>query len=137
MPKLFWPTVRKNCSSDQEKLLKFEAEFFFNFFQFSLSENLWHQICVQESCLMRIDNPYLVGKMFKNLSLDSVRSCRTCPAHLGVRSCPVRKSICPVRSSPTLYFLKWSNGEVPKMGKFRYSRSCFKIDFMFLRTIFW
>ena len=25
-PKLFWPTVRKNCSSDREKLLKFEAE---------------------------------------------------------------------------------------------------------------
>ena len=25
-PKLFWPTVRKNCSSDWEKLLKFEAE---------------------------------------------------------------------------------------------------------------
>ena len=25
LPKLFWPTVRKNCSSDQEKLLKFEA----------------------------------------------------------------------------------------------------------------
>ena len=25
-PKLFWPTVRKNCSSDGEKLLKFEAE---------------------------------------------------------------------------------------------------------------
>ena len=24
--KLFWPTVRKNCSSDREKLLKFEAE---------------------------------------------------------------------------------------------------------------
>ena len=24
--KLFWPTVRKICSSDQEKLLKFEAE---------------------------------------------------------------------------------------------------------------
>ena len=24
--KLFWPTVRKNCSSDGEKLLKFEAE---------------------------------------------------------------------------------------------------------------
>ena len=23
---LFWPTVRKNCSSDQEKLLKFKAE---------------------------------------------------------------------------------------------------------------
>ena len=26
LPKLFWPTVRRNCSSDQEKLLKFEAE---------------------------------------------------------------------------------------------------------------
>ena len=26
LPKLFWPTVIKNCSSDQEKLLKFEAE---------------------------------------------------------------------------------------------------------------
>ena len=26
LPKLFWPTMRKNCSSDQENLLKFEAE---------------------------------------------------------------------------------------------------------------
>ena len=26
LPKLFWPTVRKNCSGDQEKLLKFEAK---------------------------------------------------------------------------------------------------------------
>ena len=26
LPKLFWPTVRKNCASDREKLLKFEAE---------------------------------------------------------------------------------------------------------------
>ena len=26
LSKLFSPTVRKNCSSDQEKLLKFEAE---------------------------------------------------------------------------------------------------------------
>ena len=26
LPKLFGPTVRKNCSSDQEKLWKFEAE---------------------------------------------------------------------------------------------------------------
>ena len=24
--KLFWPTVRKNCTTDQEKVLKFEAE---------------------------------------------------------------------------------------------------------------
>ena len=26
LPKLFWPTVRENCSSDREKLLKFKAE---------------------------------------------------------------------------------------------------------------
>ena len=26
LPKLFWPTVRKNCSSDRVKLLKFKAE---------------------------------------------------------------------------------------------------------------
>ena len=26
LPKLFWPTVRKNCSSDREKLFKIEAE---------------------------------------------------------------------------------------------------------------
>ena len=26
LPKLFWPSVRKNYSSDWEKLLKFEAE---------------------------------------------------------------------------------------------------------------
>ena len=26
LPKLFWPTVRKKCSSDWEKLLKLEAE---------------------------------------------------------------------------------------------------------------
>ena len=32
--KLFWPTVRKNCSTDWEKVLKFEAEGweFTNFF---------------------------------------------------------------------------------------------------------
>ena len=26
LPKLFWTTMRKNCSSDRERLLKFEAE---------------------------------------------------------------------------------------------------------------
>ena len=26
LPKLFWPTVRKNCSSDRDVFLKFEAE---------------------------------------------------------------------------------------------------------------
>ena len=26
LPKLFWPTVRKNCSGDREKHYEFEAE---------------------------------------------------------------------------------------------------------------
>jgi hypothetical protein len=26
LPKLFWPTVRKNCSSDREHFLRFKAE---------------------------------------------------------------------------------------------------------------
>ena len=63
---------------------------------------------------LRIDNPYLVGKMLKSISPDSVRSGRTCPANLSVRSCPVRKLICPVRSSPRIegadskkQFLRW------------------------------
>ena len=33
LPKLFWPTVRKNCSSDREKLLKFKADGLNNLFQ--------------------------------------------------------------------------------------------------------
>ena len=35
LPKFFWPNVRKNCSSDREKNLKFEAEGreFANFFR--------------------------------------------------------------------------------------------------------
>ena len=51
---------------------------------------------------MRIDNPYLIGKMFKDISPDSVQSGMTRPANLGVRSCPVKKLICPVRFSPKL-----------------------------------
>ena len=48
--------------------------------------------------------------MFRNISPDSVRSGRTCPANLGVRSCPVRKLICPVRSSPKRYVLPFNKG---------------------------
>ena len=43
---------------------------------------------------------YLFGKMFKIISTDSVRSSRSCPVTFDVRSCPVRKLIYPVRSSP-------------------------------------
>jgi hypothetical protein len=48
----------------------------------------------------RNDNPYLVCKMFRNISPDLVRCGRTCRANLCVRSCPVRKLICPVRLNP-------------------------------------
>ena len=61
----------------------------FLFLLFVWSKNFRHQICVQGPYLMRIDNLYLVGKMFKNISPDSVRSGRTCPANLSVRSCQV------------------------------------------------
>ena len=30
LPKLLWPTMRKNCFSDWEELLKFEAEGWIN-----------------------------------------------------------------------------------------------------------
>ena len=81
--------------------------FFFNFlfsifflfiFKYIPIENFWHQICVHGPYHMRIDNLYLLGKMYKNISPDSVRSGRTCPANLG--SGLVRKLICPVRLSP-------------------------------------
>ena len=45
------------------------------------------------------------------MSLDLVWSGRTCLANLGVRSCLVRKLICPVRSSPSAYG-KW----LPKLA---------------------
>ena len=56
---------------------------------------------------LRIDNLYLVGKMLKSISPDSVRFGRTCLANLGVRSCPVRKLKYPVQSSPNLSELQF------------------------------
>ena len=45
LPKLFWPTARKNCSSDQENFLKFEAEGweFVKFFSFVFWKKLGKQ----------------------------------------------------------------------------------------------
>ena len=43
---------------------------------------------------------FLIINMFENISPDSVRSGRTCPANLGVWSCLVRILIWPVRLSP-------------------------------------
>ena len=76
----------------------FFFQFFFNFFLLSSihlvkEHNFWHQLCVRGPNVM-------AGKMFENISPDSVRSSNTCTANLGVRSCPVMKLICPVRSSP-------------------------------------
>ena len=48
---------------------------------------------------------YALGK---NLGPDLVRSGRTRPANLGVRSCPVRKLICLVRSSPKVFANCWA-----------------------------
>ena len=84
---------------EHKKFQKFQKKNFKFFFKIFFFIYFWHQI--QWPYLMRIDNPYLVGKMFKNISPDSVRSGRTCPVNLGVPSCPVRKLICPVRLSPS------------------------------------
>ena len=67
---------------------------------------LFDKIYVQGHYPMKIDNLYLIGKFFENISQDSVRSGKTCPAKLGVRSCPVGKLICPVRSGPIWEVLK-------------------------------
>ena len=93
--------IKKKISKKkfQKKFSKFFSRFFFCLFNWS--GNFRHQIFVQVPYLMKSNNLLLVGETFKNISPDSVRSGRTCPANLGVRSCPVRKLICPVRSSPT------------------------------------
>ena len=80
----------------------FFSLFYFIFFiyLFGLGAQLFAPICVK--------GPYVMaGKMFEKISPDSVRSGRTCPANLGVRSCPVRKLICPVQSSPTNMIQNW------------------------------
>ena len=83
--------------------------FFFQFFFFQFFSNSFFRIfffylfvlgTFDTKFLMRIDNLYLAGKMFKNICLDSVWSGRTCLANLDVRSCPVRKLIYLVRLSP-------------------------------------
>ena len=56
----------------------------------------------RDSILCELISPTgMVNKVFRNISLDSVRSGSTCPANLGVQSCPVRKLTFPVQLSPT------------------------------------
>ena len=63
--------------------------------------------------------------MSKNISPDLVPSGRNCPVNLGIRSCPVRKLICPVRLSPILVHVKFVKrsvnlSNVPKSEIFVY-----------------
>ena len=83
----------KNRRKNPKNPKKILNPFIIFFCLFIWSRNFWHQVSVQEPYLIRIDNPYLVGKMFKNISPDSVRSGRTCL---------VRKLICLVRLSLTV-----------------------------------
>ena len=53
---------------------------------------------------MRIDSLYILGKFFNNVSPDSVRFGRTCPANLSFWFCPVRKFVCQVQLSPTFSY---------------------------------
>ena len=99
-PDIFFSRCR---TLNTRKTIKTNSTLFSNFFQIFILFIyfiFWHQICVQGPYLMRIDNLYLVRKMFKSIRPDSVLSSRTCLANLGVRSCPVRKLIRPVWSRP-------------------------------------
>ena len=69
-----------------EKNPIFFSNFFFKIFfcLFTCSKNFWHYICIQGPYLMRINNLYLVRKMFKSRSPDSVRSSKFgCPVLSG------------------------------------------------------
>ena len=105
----------KKKKKNSKKIFKIFFKIFCFFCLFNWSGNFRHQIFVQVPYLMKSNNLLLVGETFKNISPDSVRSGRTCPANLGVRSCPVRKLICPVRSSPRfLAFNSSSFKPIPK-----------------------
>ena len=74
----------------------FFLKFFFSIFMFPdwICLSIFYTKYVYwELILWEVISPV---KCLRNRSPDSVRS-----ANLGVRSCPVRKLICPVRSSPT------------------------------------
>ena len=85
----------------------FFSRFFFVLFQ--IHPNL--ELLTPNLCpwTLSYDNPYFLGKMFKNISPDSVLS-----GKFEVRSCPVRKLICSVRLSPTPYLSIYSNKNSPK-----------------------
>jgi hypothetical protein len=95
--KFFFPEPR--VLKIEKNLNSFFSIFFFNFFfkiiffVYLFGQRTFGTKFV--SRLWELITYYLVGKIFENISSDSVRSGRTCSANLCVRSCPVRKLICP------------------------------------------
>ena len=61
-----------------------------------------------ELILWELISPAWQVKCLRNRSPDSVGSGRTCLANLGVRSCLVRKLICPVQLSPNPNICQYS-----------------------------
>ena len=59
LPKLSWPTVRKNCSSDREKLLKFEAE----------GRVVAKYLVFREQFIQTVTKQFLVTEYFSNMFL--------------------------------------------------------------------
>ena len=62
LPKLFWPTVRKKCSSDREKNLKFEAEGWEFAKHFEMTRTIYSNNERSEE--------FLLTELFFNLFLD-------------------------------------------------------------------
>ena len=69
-------------------------------FKYTTILNFWIQIRVQSPFPIWIDNPYICTNLHNSIGPVLVRSGRTRPANLGVRSCPGWTPICPVRLSP-------------------------------------
>ena len=67
-----------------------------------LTKNPLGQGFTRHSVRSGIDNPYLVGEMFNNVSPYSVRFGRTCPANLGVQSEQETHMPSPVEPYPRL-----------------------------------
>ena len=71
LPKLFWPTVRKNCSSDRENFLKFEAEGweFSRFFDCLVRPNLSATLATSRVSNIESDDSQNVGlEDYNNIS---------------------------------------------------------------------
>ena len=89
------------CTGHHVKSSKFSKSSLSGYWKFSILDAGLLEVKKIQKVFFKIFFIDLFGKMFENISPDSVQSGRTCPANLGVRSCPVRKLIFPVQLSPT------------------------------------